>query len=213
MSRRDDEGNDREESPGRLPPPASHPRAVHVTERPLPPDAHAPETTEWTGEWIVAKRRGRWEYAGRRRGIRAAVIVAIDGGEVILVEQYRVPIGKVCLELPAGLIGDEQEGEDALASARRELEEETGYRAAQWETIGEFYSSPGMVEESFTLLKATGLTRIGDGGGTEHEDIVVHRVPLARVAETIAAHRAQGHAIDAKLIVFLGAQLLEDAAQ
>lgn len=184
-----------------------------MSDRPLPPDATAPETIEWTGDWIVAKRRGRWEYASRKRGIRAAVIVAVDGGEVILVEQYRVPIGRICLELPAGLIGDEDDTEDALASARRELEEETGYRAAQWETLGEFYSSPGMVSESFTLLKATGLTQVGEGGGTEHEDIVVHRVPLERVAETIVAHRAKGHGIDVKLTMLLGAQILEDAAQ
>ena len=184
-----------------------------MTERPLPPDADAPEQVEWAGQWIVAKRRGRWEYASRARGIRAAVIVALDGGDVILVEQYRVPVGKVCLELPAGLIGDEDEGEDDLASARRELEEETGYQAAHWENLGEFYSSPGMVQESFTLVKATGLTQVHDGGGTEHEDIVVHRVPLARVAETIAEHRAKGHGIDAKLVMLLGSHLLEDAAQ
>ena len=184
-----------------------------MTERTLPPDAHAPEQVEWTGEWIVAKRRGRWEYAGRARGIRAAVIVALDGGDVILVEQYRVPIGKVCLELPAGLIGDEDESEHDLDCARRELEEETGYRAAQWENLGEFYSSPGMVQESFTLLKATGLSQVNAGGGTEHEDIVVHRVPLARVAETIAEHRAKGHGIDVKLVMLLGSHLLEDAAQ
>ena len=70
-----------------------------------------------------------------------------------------------------------------------------------------------MVEESFTLIKATGLTRVHDGGGTEHEDIVVHRVPLARMAETIAAHRARGHGIDVKLTMLLGPLLLEDAAQ
>lgn len=184
-----------------------------MTERPLPPDADAAEQVEWTGEWIVAKRRGRWEYAGRKGGIRAAVILAIDAGEAILVEQFRVPLGKICLELPAGLIGDETEGESAIDSARRELEEETGYRAAQWQDLGEFHSSPGMIEESFTLLKATGLTCVGEGGGTEHEDIVVHRVPLDRIAETIAAHRAKGHAIDVKLLMLLGAQLLEDAAQ
>jgi ADP-ribose pyrophosphatase len=184
-----------------------------VTQRQLPPDAHAPEQVEWTGKWIIAKRRGRWEYATRSRGIRAAVIVALDAGDVILVEQYRVPIGKVCLELPAGLIGDEDEGEDALVSAQRELEEETGYRAAHWDVLGEFYSSPGMIEESFTLVKATGLTRVHEGGGTEHEDIVVHRVPLDRVAATIAGHRAQGHAIDVKLTMLLGSLLLEDSAQ
>jgi ADP-ribose pyrophosphatase len=181
--------------------------------RSLPPDAEAPEQVEWAGKFVLAKRRGRWEYASRARGIRAAVILAVDAGEVILVEQFRVPIGKYCLEMPAGLIGDETEDEDAMASAARELEEETGYRAAQWDEVGEFWSSPGMITESYTLLKATGLTRVGDGGGTDHEDIVVHRVPLARLAQVIAEHRAKGHAIDSKLLLLLGAQLLEDAAQ
>ena len=184
-----------------------------MTERPLPPDAEAPEQVEWAGDWVVAKRRGRWEYATRARGIRAAVIVALDGGDVILVEQYRVPLGKFCLELPAGLIGDETEGEDALTSAMRELEEETGYRAAQWEDLGEFWSSPGMLTESFTLVRASGLSKVGDGGGTEHEDIVVHRVPLHRIAQAVAEHRARGHAIDVKLLLLLGGGMLEDDAQ
>ena len=184
-----------------------------MSDRPLPPDAEAPETVEWAGKWVLAKRRGRWEYASRARGIRAAVILAVDAGEVILVEQFRVPIGKFCLELPAGLIGDETEGEDAITSARRELEEETGYTAAQWEEIGEFWSSPGMVTESYTLLKATGLTRVGDGGGTDHEEIVVHRVPLERMSQVIAEHRARGNAIDSKLLMLIGGSVLEDAAQ
>jgi ADP-ribose pyrophosphatase len=184
-----------------------------VSERPLPSDADAPETVEWAGKFVLAKRRGRWEYASRARGIRAAVILALDAGEVILVEQFRVPIGKFCLEMPAGLIGDETEGEDALESAQRELEEETGYSAAHWEDLGEFWSSPGMVTESYTLLKATGLTRVGDGGGTDHEDIVVHRVPLERIPQVIAEHRARGNAIDSKLLMLIGGSLLEEAAQ
>jgi ADP-ribose pyrophosphatase len=168
---------------------------------------------EWAGRFVVAKRRGRWEYAGRARNIRAAVILALDAGHVLLVEQYRVPLGKYCLELPAGLIGDDTEEEDALTSAKRELEEETGYRAAHWEELGDFYSSPGMLCESFTLVKATGLTKVGEGGGTEHEDIVVHRVALDRVAETVAGHRARGHGIDVRLLLLLGSAFLEDAAQ
>jgi ADP-ribose pyrophosphatase len=184
-----------------------------VTERALPPDAEAPEVTEWSGKFVEVRRRGRWEYAGRPGNMRAAVVLAMDAGEVILVEQYRVPLGKFCLEMPAGLIGDETEGEDALTSAKRELEEETGYRAAQWEELGEFYSSPGMLSESFTLLKATGLTRVGDGGGTPHEDIVVSRVPLTRIVQVVAEHRAKGHAIDVKLLALLGGGFLEDAAQ
>ena len=184
-----------------------------MTARALPPDADEPEQVEWAGRFVVAKRRGRWEYAARARDIRAAVILALDAGEVILVEQYRVPLGKSCLEFPAGLIGDETEGEDALDSATRELEEETGYRAAQWEVLGEFASSPGMLSETFTLVKATGLTKVGEGGGTEHEDITVRRVPLTRVPGTIAECRARGLAIDAKLLLVLGAGYLEDAAQ
>ena len=186
-----------------------------MTERPLPPDAEAPEEVEWAGKFVVAKRRGRWEYAGRPRSIRAAVILAIDAGEVILVEQYRVPMGRFSLELPAGLIGDEEgaEDEDTLASAARELEEETGYRAAHWEDLGEFFSSPGMLSESFTLVKATGLTKIGHGGGTHSEDIVVHRVPLGRIAEFIAERRAQGCGMDVKLLALLGGGYLEDSAQ
>ena len=63
-------------------------------------------------------------------------------------------LGANCIELPAGLIGDHDDGEDALTSAARELEEETGYRADNLEIIGEFFSSPGMVSESFTLVRA-----------------------------------------------------------
>jgi ADP-ribose pyrophosphatase len=70
-----------------------------------------------------------------------------------------------------------------------------------------------MLSESFTLVKATGLSKVGDGGGTEHEDIVVHRVPLDRIAETVAEHRAKGHAIDVRILLLLGSGLLEDAAQ
>jgi ADP-ribose pyrophosphatase len=184
-----------------------------VTASTLPPDADAPEVTEWAGKFVEAKRRGRWEYASRRNFVGAAVIHALDAGEVVLIEQYRVPLGQWCLELPAGLIGDEHEGEDAVESAARELEEETGYAAAHWQVIGDFCSSPGMLSETFTLVKATGLTRIGDGGGTENEDIAVHKVPLDRVRRFIATRRTAGVVIDVKLLALIGAALLEDDSQ
>lgn len=171
-------------------------------------DADAPEETVWSGKWIEAKRRGRWEYVSRARNIRAAVIFAIDDGDVLLVEQYRVPLGRVCLEMPAGLIGDEQEGEDPLLAAKRELEEETGYTAANWDDLGEFYSSPGMVSESFRMLRASGLTKVGEGGGVPGENITVHKVPLAAIAEFIAAQRARGLAMDAKLLMLLAGGIL-----
>ena len=165
----------------------------------------------WQGKYLTVRKQGTWEYVGRARGIHAAVVVAIDedpdGPHILLVEQYRVPLGRPCLELPAGLVGDDAEGEEAEAAAIRELEEETGYRATAMRDLGRYYSSPGMVSESFTLLRAEGLEKVGDGGGVPGEEIVVHRVPLAGVADFIAAKRAEGLGIDVKLLL-LGSELL-----
>lgn len=172
------------------------------------PDASAPEEVMWAGRFITAKRRGKWEYVGRARGIRAAVILAIDDGHVLLVDQYRVPLGRRCIELPAGLVGDHDADEDAGIAASRELEEETGYRAARLESVGEFFSSPGMVSESFTLFRAHDLEKTGQGGGVEGEDIHVHRVPLAGLTAQIAAWRAEGYAMDVKLLLLLGAAMI-----
>ena len=172
-------------------------------------DRDLPEQVHWEGKYIVAKTRGRWEYVSRARGIRAAVIIAIDPeAHVILVEQYRFPLGRACIELPAGLIGDETEGEDPTEAAARELEEETGYRAGRIEVLGEFHSSPGMVSESFTLLRAHDLVQVGPGGGTENEQITVHRVPRASLSAFIAERRAMGDAMDVKLLLLLGPELL-----
>lgn len=171
-------------------------------------DLQDPVEIAWQGKWIVAKRQGKWEYVARARGMRAVVIVAIDEGHVLLVEQPRVPLGKRSLEMPAGLIGDDIEGDTVEAAARRELEEETGYRCETVLDLGEYYASPGMVSESFTLVRAEGLTRVGAGGGVEGEDIVVHRVPMAGIADFIAAKRAVGLAIDVKLLLLLSASLL-----
>jgi ADP-ribose pyrophosphatase len=168
-------------------------------------DADLPEEVMWEGRFITAKRRGRWEYVGRARGIRAAAILALDVDpdgtrHVILVS----------LEIPAGLVGDDAggEGEDALTAAARELEEETGYRAANLAVLGEFYSSPGMVSEAFTLLKATGLERVSEGGGTEGESILVHRVALHDLGRFVAEWRRAGHAVDVRIAMLLTAEYL-----
>lgn len=168
-----------------------------------------PVEIAWQGKWVVAKRQGKWEYVSRARNIQAAVVVAIDDQDhVILIDQHRVPLGKRCLELPAGLIGDEHDGDTALDAARRELEEETGYHCEAVEELGYFYSSPGMVSEGFTLVRATGLTKVGEGGGIADEDIVVHRVALADVPAFVAQKRAEGFAIDVKLLLLLSDAML-----
>ncbi|MEA3040897.1 MAG: ADP-ribose pyrophosphatase [Sphingomonadales bacterium] len=165
--------------------------------------AGEPEETVWEGRFIAAKRRGKWEYVSRTRGVSAAVIIAIDDGHVILVEQFRAPLQKMCVELPAGLVGDETAGEAVAAAAIRELEEETGYRAERMVELGRFFASPGMSAEGFTLLRAEGLTRTGEGGGVGGEDIQVHRVPLGDVADFVAGKRAEGAAVDGKMLLLL----------
>ena len=163
-----------------------------------------PEDIMWQGRFITAKKKGKWEYVSRARGIKAAVILAAEDGYVLLVEQYRVPLGASCIELPAGLIGDHDAGEDALTSAARELEEETGYRAAKLRIVGEFFSSPGMVSESFTLVRATGLKKIGDGGGVDGEDIKVHRIAICDLPSFVEDKRAEGCVVDVKLLMLPG---------
>lgn len=169
------------------------------------------EQIVWQGRFVVAKTKGKWEYVSRARDIRAAVILAVDDeGQVLLVEQFRVPLGRSCIELPAGLIGDgdDNHGEDDAIAAARELEEETGYRAGRMELIGEFWSSPGMVSESYSLFRARDLVKVSDGGGTDGENITVHRVPLAGMAEAVARWREAGYAIDTRLLVLLAGQIM-----
>ena len=174
-------------------------------------DAEAPEETVWEGRFIAAKRRGKWEYVSRTRGVSAAVILAVDDGDVLLVEQFRAPLQSLCLELPAGLIGDDTQGEQAEDAAIRELEEETGYKAERMIDLGRFHASPGMSSEGFTLLRAEGLTRTGDGGGVESEDIIVHRVPLEQVPAFVDRKRAEGCAIDVKMLILLAEDIVAAA--
>ncbi|WP_084584006.1 NUDIX hydrolase [Sphingomonas azotifigens] len=168
-----------------------------------------PIETPWAGKWITVRRQGKWEYVARARGIRAVVIVAIDDQDrVILVDQYRVPMGRRSIELPAGLVGDTEEGDTIEAAARRELAEEAGYACERVEELGEYFASPGMVSESFTLVRAHGLTRIGDGGGVDGEDINVHHVPMAALPAFIADCRANGMGVDVKMLLLLSGALL-----
>ncbi len=160
----------------------------------------APPEVVWQGKYIRIMRQGRWEYASRCKAMTAVVIYAEVDGKVLMIAQDRVPIGKSCIELPAGLVGDEDENATVLETAAKELREETGYEAERFEVIGEFYSSPGMIAESFTLVRAHGLTRVGDGGGNEDEEIEIHLVPKADVRDFVARMREAGRAIDVRIL-------------
>jgi ADP-ribose pyrophosphatase len=125
-----------------------------------------------------------------------AAIVAIDSeNNVLLVRQYRKPVERVLLEIPAGGM---ESGEDALVCARRELEEETGFSAERWEELGFFYTSPGFCTEQMHLYLATEL-RPAENAADDDENIELVRVPLASVPELIAS----GEVCDAKSIAGL----------
>ncbi len=162
-------------------------------------------TVEWRGKYLEVRKSATWEYAARVGDTGAAVILALtDAGEIVLVEQYRVPHGARSIELPAGLIGDTDAADTAPAAAARELHEETGFAAAHWENLGAFATSPGMSSEMFTLFRATGLSRTGPGGGVDGEDIAVHVVPLTDLPAFLATQREQGLIIDCRLVIALG---------
>lgn len=163
-----------------------------------------PEEVLAQGKFVRLARRGQWEYAGRVGGMGAVVVIAEHDGKVILVEQPRVPPDCRCIELPAGLVGDTDPNATVESTAIKELEEETGYTADRVQVLGNFYASPGMVSESFTLVRAHGVRRIGDGGGDEHEDIVVHLVGRPDIPNFLEQKRAEGYGIDVKLLIFLG---------
>ena len=164
---------------------------------------------EWEGKYLRIVRDGSWEYVERCGGVHAVVIFAEHDGKVVLVEQSRTPLGeRKCIEMPAGLVGDEDPDATVEDTAIKELEEETGFTADHIEVIGEFFSSPGMVAEGFTLVRAHGLKQIGDGGGTEHEKIEVHLVPRGKIPAFVAGKRAEGCAIDTKMLLLLASDIL-----
>ena len=156
------------------------------------------------GKFVRLLKRGKWEYASRTRDIGAVVIIAEYEGKIVLVDQPRVGPDCRCVELPAGLVGDEHPDISVEATAIKELEEETGFTGDRVEKLGEFFASPGMLSESFSLVRVHGVRKIGEGGGDENEDINVHLVARADIPNFLEQKRAEGFGIDVKLLIFLG---------
>lgn len=146
----------------------------------------------YRGKFLELLKEGRWEYVRRVNASGAVMIVAVTKeGELLLVEEYRVPLHARTVGLPAGISGDEGE-ESTLQSARRELEEETGYRADSWTYLFAGPSSPGLTTEMVSFYLAEDLHRISAGGGVAHENITVHRIPLPQVHDWLMEQMGQG---------------------
>ena len=163
-----------------------------------------PAKIAWEGKHIRIATRGRWEYAERVKATAGVVIVAVTpGSELLLTEQYRVPVGRNVIELPAGLAGDEQDEEEFLVAAQRELLEETGFEAADWEELASGPCTAGLSNEIVCFFHARHLRQTGKGGGSESEAITLHRVPLADLHSWLKGKEGEGCLIDPKIFAGL----------
>ena len=135
----------------------------------------------------------------------AVAIVALDDiDRVVLVRQWRTATGRALLEIPAGTLDVNPVSgtvEDPADAARRELEEETGYRAATWRRLASFWTAPGFATELMHLYLATGLEAVVDGRRSPEDDerLLTELVPLADAVGRVDA----GEIVDAKTIVGL----------
>jgi ADP-ribose pyrophosphatase len=163
------------------------------------------DITRYAGRYLSLLERDGWEFASRSNASGVVVLVPVtDQGEIVLVEQFRKPVGKNVVELPAGLVGDHEDPDESiLKAARRELEEETGFVAAQLDLLMACPSSAGMSDEIVSFVLARGLRRVGPGGGDDSEDIQVHTIPLEEVDQWLREQQAAGKPMDPKIYAAL----------
>lgn len=158
------------------------------------------------GRFLRLVNAGGWEYAERVNASGVVAVVAVTAErEIILTEQYRPAVKRRVIDMPAGLAGDipGEETEALATAARRELLEETGYRARQMEFLTAGPPSAGMSSEIVTFFLATGCRRVADGGGDDHEEIEVHVVPLAQAAEWLRKRAGKRRCVDPKVYAAL----------
>jgi ADP-ribose pyrophosphatase len=154
------------------------------------------------GRFLRLVRRNGWEFVERTRPVRSAFIAALtDEGCLILTKEFRIPVGKVCVGFPAGLVGDGEgrEDESLEAAVKRELVEEAGFEAARVTFLTEGPTSAGQTEEVIAIVLAEGLKRVGPGGGLEGENVLPFEVPLAQVHDWLEARAREGCLIDPKV--------------
>ena len=147
------------------------------------------------GKHLFVYERDGWEFVERKKAQTAVVIVAMTGeGKVVLTEQYSRAVDARVIDFAAGLVGDEGSN-DPEQAARRELEEETGYRCGSLERLAYGPTSPGITTETVTFFRATGLQRVGMG----EEEITVHEIAQGEIVDWLRARESEGVLIDVKI--------------
>jgi ADP-ribose pyrophosphatase len=153
-------------------------------------------------KYLNLVRDGTWVYASRP-SISGVVCIAglTENDEVVLVEQFRIPVGARVIEFPAGLAGDvaDQEEESLVDAAKRELVEETGYEPSEIYEAFRGPSSAGLADEVITFLVARGLKKVSAGGGDENEEITVHVISKASVWAFLKSQMESGVLVDSRV--------------
>lgn len=156
--------------------------------------------TVYTGKHVALLESDGWEYVERKKAKEAVAVIAVtEDGKLILTEQHRLPVDAAVIDFPAGLVGDEEGNSDPAETAKKELEEETGYVCDAVELLARGPSSPGITSEIVSFYRATGVRKEGEGGGVGGESITVHAIPLSSIERWLRKRESEGALIDLKL--------------
>lgn len=163
--------------------------------------------TVFEGDHLFVRERDDWQYVERKKAKEAvAVLAETDEGELILTEQQRKPLDARVIDFPAGLVGDEEGTSNPEATAKKELEEETGYTCESVELLTRGPSSPGITSEIVSLYRARGVRKKGEGGGVGGEKITVHVIPRGSLRDFLRDKEDDGVLTDLKLGIYLLSQ-------
>lgn len=157
----------------------------------------------YAGKYINLVERSGWEYVTRNTHDVAIILPILDDGRIVLIKEFRQPLQKYVVGLPAGLVGDKGE-EGIFDGARRELLEETGYSAGLLQLVlNESPSSSGLTDETFSLFVARDLVKQDQGGGDEEEDIETILIDPSLIEIRVGDWLREGYAIDPKIYIGL----------
>lgn len=152
------------------------------------------------GAHLLVFQSEDWEYAERKKGKSAVAVVAVtEDGKLVLTEQFRRAVNARVIDLPAGLVGDEDGVDDPERTARKELEEETGYSCDSVELLTSGPTSPGITSEQMSLYRARGVRKKGAGGGVAGESITVQLAGLEELEPWLQRKIESGVQIDMKV--------------